>query len=114
MDDTDEATGDMAVAGDLLVADGARVRGNLRCDGRASVGRLARIDGNLDVGGPLVVRDGADIRGNVACAADVEWHPRASAAGFRCKGRLRVEGQLVAGLLEAPGGIAPSLEEEAA
>jgi carbonic anhydrase/acetyltransferase-like protein (isoleucine patch superfamily) len=104
--------GDLAVTGNLLVADGARLEGNLRCDGHARIGKGAEIDGDVDVGGSLVVRAEARIRGAVKCAADVDWHPSARAESLRCEGELRVGGHRIATALEAPGGIAAVTAEE--
>lgn len=114
MPDQTSDAGDMAVAGNLVVADGARLRGNLRCEGHARLGKGATIEGDVDVTGSLGVRAGVRIAGAVRCASQVDWHREATAESFACAGPFRIDGEAVAASLVAPEGIAPALEEESA
>lgn len=111
MADTKTPEGDMAVAGDLLVAERAYLRGNLRCDGQALVGRQARIDGNVDATKGVVVRAGVRIRGAVTTEGEVDWHPTAQAASLRCGGPFRVDRLTVAASVEAAEGVHPAPQE---
>ena len=104
----DTPEGDTAVAGNLIVADGGRMRANLRCDGHARLGKGALIEGDVDVRGTLAVRAGARITGAVTCGAEVDWHPAASAASLRSAGAFRVDGEPVAAALEAAEGVWPA------
>lgn len=108
MSDANKTPGDMAVAGNLLVADGARLRGNLRCDGAARIGKAAGIDGDVDTAGPLTVRANARITGTITCRGEVDWDPTAQAEGLVCAGALRVGGEPIAASVKAAEGVAPS------
>lgn len=102
-----KATGEVAASGNFLVADGARLEGNFRCEGHARVGRAAVVDGSLHVAGSLAVREGASITGGVTCASDVDWHPTASTSSLSTTGAFRLGAHQLAGAIEAPEGVAP-------
>lgn len=107
MSDANNTPGDMAVAGNLLVADGARLRGNLRCDGAARIGRGAHIDGDVETVGPVVVRERARVTGTITCRDEVDWDPSAQAEGLVSAGPLRAGGEPIAASVKASQGVAP-------
>jgi hypothetical protein len=106
-------SGEVAASGNFLVADGARLEGNFRCDGHARIGRAAVVDGALDVAGSLAVREKAAVTGAIACASDVDWHPLASAASLRSEGAFRLGEHQLAASLEAAEGVSPWEPKEA-
>lgn len=97
---------EVAASGNFLVADGARLEGNFRCDGHARVGRAATVVGTLHVAGSFAVRDGATITGDATCEGDVDWHPTASAGSLRSAGAFRLGAHQLAASLEAAEGVA--------
>lgn len=105
--------GDMAIAGNLVVADGALMRGNLRCEGHARLGAGATIEGDVTVDGTVAARADARITGALVCGESIEWHPSASAGRLRCEGPLCVEGTQVAAAVDAREGIGPLREVSA-
>lgn len=112
MNDPD-SQGEVAASGNFLVADGARLEGNFRCDGHARVGRDATVAGSLHVAGSLAVRDGASVSGELVCEGDVDWHPTASAGSLRSVGAFRLGEHPLASALDAAEGVAMWEEESA-
>ena len=102
-----KASGQVAATGNFLVAEGARLEGNFRCDGHARVGRGATVEGSLAVDGSLAVRENATITGAVSAASDVDWHPSASAASMTAQGAFRLGGHTLAAGLDATEGVSP-------
>lgn len=98
--------GEVAASGNFLVADGARLEGNFRCDGHARIGRAATVAGSLHVAGSLAVRDGATVSGELVCEGDVDWHPTAAAGSLRSLGVFRLGEHPLAASLEATEGVA--------
>lgn len=107
------SAGDIAITGDLVMADGARMQGNLRCEGDARLGKGAHVAGNVDVGGALVVRANVAIEGALACGGDVQWDPTARASVLRAPGEIRVGNVLVAKGIDARDGAGPAPEGSA-
>jgi cytoskeletal protein CcmA (bactofilin family) len=66
---------DLVVKGDLNLADGVSIHGDVRCDGRAVIGRDSVIAGDLFAEGPIEILDNAVVLGNLFSQDSVQLYP---------------------------------------
>ncbi len=66
---------DMIVKGDLDLADRVSIHGDIRCEGRAIIGRDSVIAGDLFADGPIEILHNAVVLGNLFSQDSVQLHP---------------------------------------
>jgi cytoskeletal protein CcmA (bactofilin family) len=66
---------DLVVKGDLNLADGVSIHGDVRCDGRAIIGRDSVIAGDLFAEGPIEILHNAVVLGNLFSQDSVQLYP---------------------------------------
>jgi cytoskeletal protein CcmA (bactofilin family) len=68
---------DLVVKGDLTLADRVSIHGDVRCDGRAIIGRDSIIAGDLFAEGPIEILHNAVVFGNLFSQDSVRLYPGA-------------------------------------